>query len=227
LPVEVQAQPTKSFIPRLAYYLALLYGGQLREGDGFENLCHAYAIAITKFRQFPEHDQMQSVFRFQEATCGMILGQPLMEMHFVELPKYLAGRERRLQTRLEKWLNVLGLGERYAAGEPLPEELAEEEELLMAVNELKRINADAELRQLLELRAKEAHDRATALAEARERGIEEGIQKGIEKGIEKGAREERLVVARRMLSRGLEAPFVAETTGLPLEEVHRLQAGKV
>jgi len=92
---------------------------------------------------------------------------------------------------------------------------------------IKRINADAELRQLLELRAKEAHDRATALAEARERGIEEGIQKGIEKGIEKGAREERLVVARRMLSRGLEAPFVAETTGLPLEEVHRLQAGKV
>jgi len=99
LSVEVQAQPTKTFIPRLAYYLALLYGGQLREGDGFENLCHAYAIAITKFRQFPEHDQMQSVFRFQEATCGMILGQPLMEMHFVELPKYMAGRERRLQTR--------------------------------------------------------------------------------------------------------------------------------
>ena len=97
--VEVQAKPTKSFIPRLVYYLALLYGGQLREGDGFENLCHAYAIAITKFRQFPEHDQMQSVFRFQEATCGMILGQPLMEMHFVELPKYMAGRERRLQTR--------------------------------------------------------------------------------------------------------------------------------
>ena len=96
----------------------------------------------------------------------------------------------RLGAPLEKWLNILGLGERYAAGEPLPEELAEEEELLMAVNELKRINADAELRQLLELRAKEAHDRATALAEARERGIEEGIQKGIEKGIEKGAREE-------------------------------------
>jgi len=48
------------------------------------------------------------------------------------------------------------------------------------------INADAELRQLLELRAKETHDRATAMAEARERGIEEGIQKGIERGIEKG-----------------------------------------
>ena len=83
-------------------------------------------------------------------------------------------------------MNVLGLGEHYAAGEPIPEELAEEEKLLMAVNELKRINADAELRQLLELRAKEAHDRATALAEARERGIEEGIQKGIERGIERG-----------------------------------------
>ena len=89
----------------------------------------------------------------------------------------------------------------------------------MAMEEMKRVNADERLRAILEQREKEEHIRVTALHEAERRGIE--------KGIEKGAREERLAVARRMLSGGLEAPFVAETTGLPIEEVHRLLAGKV
>jgi len=117
----------------------------------------------------------------------------------------------------------LRFGEQYAAGKKLPEDFQDEKELLMAMEEMKRVNADERLRAILEQREKEEHIRVTAMNAARLQGREEGI----EKGIEKGAREERLAVARRMLSGGLEAPFVAETTGLPIEEVHRLLAGKV
>ena len=100
--IEVQARDKMAFIPRLAYYLAHLYAGQLKEGEGFEKLCQCYAIAILNYRQFPEHEQLQSVFRFQEATSGLVLSEPLMEMNFVELPKYRALRERHLQSRLDK-----------------------------------------------------------------------------------------------------------------------------
>ena len=76
----------------------------------------------------------------------------------------------------------------------------------MTVNELKRINADAETRQILELREKEAHDKATALAEARQ----------------EGKQEERLAIARVLLAKGIEPAVVAEATGLPLETIRSL-----
>ena len=59
----------------------------------------------------------------------------------------------------------------------------------MAMEEMKRVNADERLRAILEQREKEEHIRVTALHEAEGRGIERGIKEGIEKGREEGREE--------------------------------------
>ena len=121
-----------------------------------------------------------------------------MELHFVELPKYV-DRQSGLRSRLDKWLHVLRFGELYAAGNELPEDFQDEKELLMAMEEMKRVNADERLRAILEDREKEEHIRVTAINDARLQGREEGLKEGrdeglkegIEKGIEKGRKEGR------------------------------------
>ncbi len=53
-------------------------------------------------------------------------------------------------------------------------------------------------------------------------GKEAGVEQGLEQGREQGIQEERLRVARKLLP-VLSDALIAQTTGLPLESVHRLR----
>ncbi|OGK07690.1 MAG: hypothetical protein A2W80_19420 [Candidatus Riflebacteria bacterium GWC2_50_8] len=64
----------------------------------------------------------------------------------------------------------------------LPDYLADEEGVAMAVAQLKKINADREMRQILEAREKEAHHVATLKKIARDEGHEAGLTEGLAKG---------------------------------------------
>jgi predicted transposase/invertase (TIGR01784 family) len=55
------------------------------------------------------------------------------------------------------------------------------------------------------------------------RGMEKGIEKGIEKGMEKGKKEEREIVAKNMLSLGLEDELVIKATGLDQSIIEKLK----
>ena len=90
----------------------------------------------------------------------------------------------------------------------------------MAMEEMKRVNADERLRAILEQREKEEHIRVTALHEAERRGIE----KGIEKGRDEVRGEEKAEVARKMLAKGSDPALITELTGLSATEIERIKA---
>ncbi|MDI3476557.1 MAG: hypothetical protein PWQ59_82 [Thermoanaerobacterium sp.] len=52
--------------------------------------------------------------------------------------------------------------------------------------------------------------------------IEKGMQKGIEKGIKKGAQQERIAIAKEMLSEGISIKKIAKITKLSVEEIKKL-----
>jgi predicted transposase/invertase (TIGR01784 family) len=52
-----------------------------------------------------------------------------------------------------------------------------------------------------------------------EEATEKGLQKGIEKGIEKG----KIEVAHTLLQKGSDLAFIAEVTGLPMDNIRGLQ----
>ena len=56
----------------------------------------------------------------------------------------------------------------------------------------------------------------------REEGREEGIEEGIEIGMEKGEHTGKLSTARRMKAKNCDIAFIAEMTGLTLEEVEAI-----
>jgi len=207
--IEMQANQEASFAKRLAYYLALLYTGQLRETQGFDQLNPSYGIAILDFVMFDGLDRFQSAFQFREKDTGLLLPD-LMELHFVELPKFRT-RPRRLQTRLEKWLHIIRFGEMYAGSKPLPDDLQSDKELVMAVKELKRVNSDERTRAILEQRDKEERIRITQINAALKQGREEGRD------------EERVSVVMNMLGEGLDISLISKVTGLSRAEIEALQ----
>ena len=64
-----------------------------------------------------------------------------------------------------------------------------------------------------------AWDQEEAIEVAREEGLEEGLEKGREEGLE----EEKLIIAKNLLSKGSTPEFVHEITGLSLDEIRRLK----
>ena len=62
----------------------------------------------------------------------------------------------------------------------------------------------------------------TAKLDGIEEGIEQGIVKGIEKGIVKGIEKEKLVIAKKSLSQGLDINTIALITGLSVKQIEEI-----
>ncbi|HOY67343.1 MAG TPA: Rpn family recombination-promoting nuclease/putative transposase [Candidatus Ozemobacteraceae bacterium] len=216
--IEMQVRELPSFAKRMAYYLALLYTGQLLEGESFEKLNPSYGIAILDYVMFDGFDQFQSAFQFQEQATGLVLPD-LMELHFIELPKFKT-KPRGLQTRLEKWLHMIRFAEMYENAKSLPDELRTDEIFVRVLEELEHVNADERMRAILEQRDKEERTRITELNAAEKRGLE----KGREKGREEGREEERLDVARKMLAEGFDISLIAKMTDMSIAEIEKIKA---
>lgn len=60
--------------------------------------------------------------------------------------------------------------------------------------------------------------------EGEKKGIEKGIERGIEKGIEKGRKEGMLIIAKKLLAKGMDLDMVSEMTELPKDLLLKIQS---
>ena len=51
----------------------------------------------------------------------------------------------------------------------------------------------------------------------------EGFQEGIQEGIEKGEKQKAIEIAKKLLQNGISVEVVADTTGLTMEELNKIQ----
>jgi len=128
----------------------------------------------------------------------------LKELQFIELPKFKKDKPKRDMSKFEKWLLALKFGEIYANDlENLPEELKEEEEIVMALHELVRASNDDMIREILEMRSKARHDEASRLYQAEMKGKED--------------------VAKNLLEMDMPIEKIAKATGISVEEIEKLK----
>lgn len=76
----------------------------------------------------------------------------------------------------------------------------------MAVAQLKKVNADREMRQILEAREKEAHHLASIKKAAHDEGLAEGEARG--------ERKKQVEIAIKLLKQGMPVNLIGEITGL-------------
>lgn len=201
--VEMQVAPDKSYLQRIMYYLDRLFTEQLKEGVPYEKLCKAISISILDFIFFEEEGDLHNIYRFLNIKSKRELTD-LKELQFIELPKFKKDKPKRDMSKFEKWLLALKFGEIYANDlENLPEELKEEEEIVMALHELVRASNDDMIREILEMRSKARHDEASRLYQAEMKGKED--------------------VAKNLLEMDMPIEKIVKATGISVEEIEKLK----
>jgi predicted transposase/invertase (TIGR01784 family) len=100
--VEMQMFSHEAIIPRLLYYWARLYTGQIREGESFATLRPAYSVCFLNSRLFHRRpDVYLNHFRALDSNTGEELTSQF-SFHIVELPKFTT-RVEDVATPLERW----------------------------------------------------------------------------------------------------------------------------
>ncbi len=130
----------------------------------------------------------------------------------------------RLRTsRCFKWLHVLKFGEIYGKiTTELEDGLKSEEGITDMVNELKKINADAEKRQLMEAREKSRTYVISQKESSFRAGKREGKLEGKEEGKIEGKEESKFEIAANLFKLGRPLEEISKDTGLSIEELKKL-----
>ncbi|HPZ07803.1 MAG TPA: Rpn family recombination-promoting nuclease/putative transposase [Candidatus Eremiobacteraeota bacterium] len=225
--IEMQVESEQAYINRVIYYHDKLYTGQLKKSEPFEELNKAISISILNFILFKEEKELHNIYRYLNIKSKKELSD-IKELHFIELPKFKKDKSKKKQSRFEKWLHVLKFGEIYADDiDNLPDELKEEEEIVMALQEMVRASNDEMVRQILEMRSKARHEEASRLYQAKQRGKEEGRKEGIEEGRKEGRKEgiekRNIEIAKNLLKLNFPVEAISQATGLTDVEIEGLK----
>ncbi len=217
--IEAQVARRHGFAGRILYYLSRLFAEQLDKGEDYTALQTTTGLTIVDFDLWPAVDSMYNVFRFRNVAADFDFSH-LFEVRTIELSKFRERRPGEPRSRFERWLDVLGFGPAYLDGSKrLPDSPETQEEMTMAIEQLKQANADRELRNLLEAEERRDRDIATQLVMARREGIAEGIAKGLAKGEAQCA-----TMIRNLAARGMSREQIAEVAALPPAEVDAILA---
>ena len=105
----------------------------------------------------------------------------------------------------------------------VPETMDSIPEIHEAFNIANQASLSREEVEDLDKREQFIYDQQGAIIKAVQDGIEQGIEQGIERGIEQGKQEEKMAIARQLLSQ-LDNDTIAQVTGLSVEDVQNLRS---
>ena len=241
--VEIQFTNKYDMIKRSIYYWSGTYRYPLQKKMSYKELRSVIAINIMNFNIFNQTERFHTTHHLYEDEEKFRLTD-VMELHFIEMPKLIkAWQEGKLDPWndvLARWLLMLGMVDHrnnkvyediYLELEEISmkdetlreafqnwEDLSRTQEQYLAYeSRLKRINDEEAAQREAELRLQEAIQEATL--EATEKATKEGRKEGIKEG----SKNEKELIARRLLGKGMSIEEVAELTDLSEEKVSEIQ----
>jgi predicted transposase/invertase (TIGR01784 family) len=209
LDIEIQCKNTGEIPQRAFCYLANMVPMALHSGESYkgpsvigiwilgQNVTQRYNAISDAYMTFqPNHPDPYQVLT---ASARII---------FIELPKFNP-KDADAADLLTAWLSFLK--------NPvfMDDAFLEIKEVKAAMEALKYISADDDVRAIADLRQKTINDYNSEMTVAREEGLEEGIAIGEAKGKEEGLKE----AARSMLAAGIPPETVSHCTKLSIEEI--------
>ena len=104
------------------------------------------------------------------------------------------------------------------------------EEISEAMDTLKYISSDDEVREIADLREKTLSDKNSEMTVAREEGLAEGIERGMQQGLDQGRKEgieegiesKTKEAARNMKAEGLSNELIVKCLGISEEELKKI-----
>ncbi|MBY0757468.1 Rpn family recombination-promoting nuclease/putative transposase [Clostridium sardiniense] len=213
--IEIQVKNEYNMIQRTLYYWSKMYSEQIQNRENYNKLERTVCINILNFK-YLDNEKYHNAYRLKELSTNEELTD-LEEIHFIELPKFdEIGNNEKVEDiekidALEKWLEFLKEPESNAVRQL---EL-NDEVLKQAKTELYRLSMDSEERERYNMREKAIYDEISALENAEKKGLEQGLQQGV--------KHEKIEVAKKALSNGLDIKTVSIITGLRENEIKKLK----
>jgi predicted transposase/invertase (TIGR01784 family) len=236
--VEMQVSPQQGFEKRAQYYAAKAYSGQLnkgkKEGSRYTDLKAVVFIAISDNIIFPDKVFYKSDhIILDKDTYSHDLKD--FSFTFIELPKFKITDISLLTNIIEKWCYFFKNANKTTEDDLI--KIAGSDAMIQrAYDELNQFNwseaelhtYDQEIKRIMDNRAAEDYKleqaKAEGLVEGLEKGKIEGLEEGIEKGKAKGQAEERITIARNLLSQNIDINIISSVTGLSVKEIGKLKS---
>lgn len=218
--VEMQMKNEHNITERSTVYLSKLIAEQLKAREPYNAIKKTIAINLLKFDCF-QRNSYHSIahMKFEKSTKGeyVELGYtkedemvtPIIEMHFIELNKFLK-KNTECKTKLEQWLWLL-----IGKEEKIQMAMEENEEIKKTVEVLDELSLNEEERELYEYREKALLDYISAIDYAKTEGRAEGLADGEKKA--------KLEDAKKMLKENIPIEIIIRVTGLRKEEIEKLK----
>ena len=166
--IEVQINSEDDFRDRTLFYWAKLYGSELKSGEDYRQLKKTITINIVDFNMFSGTDFHNEIVTSIKGTDEIFSDK--FSMHFFELKK--VGKSITSNNRRELWMHFFN-----ADSEEDFEMLKQTNNTVIekAVNVIYDMSEDTRMREMIRMREKALHDKASELAIAAKKGRAEGI----------------------------------------------------
>jgi predicted transposase/invertase (TIGR01784 family) len=198
--IEVQINNQKNMDKRTLFYWGKLFLEGIKQGDDYIKLSKVITINILDF-DYLDIAKFHSAYHLWEDNEESYLLTDLIEIHFIELPKFRRFDQKDLRGNpLHRWLKFF---DKMLSEDELKELVELDSAIKRAEKKLEYLSSDEETLALYRAREDSAHERANLLYTGRMEGKEE--------------------VAKNMLVKNMSLDLIAEITGLSMEEIKALQ----
>jgi predicted transposase/invertase (TIGR01784 family) len=224
LDIEIQFDNTGEIPERAIHYLCDIVPKAVQSGKSYNgpNVIGIWILANNVTTRHNAISQAYVTFQPNKPDTYDILSDNF-RIIFIELKKFNPQKED-IRDTLTAWLSFL------ANPVFMDAEFLQIEEVKEAMETLKYISADDEVRAIADLRRRTINDRNSELTVAKQMGKEEGLAEGeakgkaagIAEGIAEGEAKGRRETALVMLNKGLSLEMVSACTGLSMEEIKAL-----
>ena len=187
----------------LFYWAGLYYTGLKKKGEYKENK-RVITINIVNFDMFKEGPYHEKIELRREYKNILLTNK--LEIHFIQLSKFLKEGEEEKDKKMWQWLTFICNKNR----KEVERVMKENKEIEKANEELEYLTGDDAVRRIAFLREKAERDYISNMSGARE----------------EGAKKAKIEIAKAMLAEGMEKEKIIKITGLTEEEMEEIIKSK-
>jgi predicted transposase/invertase (TIGR01784 family) len=211
LDIEVQLTNQYNMDKRTMFYWGKLFLEGIKKGEDYINLSKVITINILDF-DFLDIEKFHSKYHLWEDTEKNYLLTDLIEIHFVEMPKFRRFAQKDLKgNSLHRWLNFF---DKMLSEDELKELMEMDSAIKRAEAKLEYLSSDKEVIQLYNVREDALHEKANLVTSGRIEGRIEGKIEG------------KIEVAKKMIDSGMDIQTILNFTELSIEELNKLLNNK-
>ena len=209
--IEMQILNHDGFESRILYNAAKNYANQLDKGDDYELLNPVIALTIVNFEMF-EFEKYKSSFKLFEKD-NFTKYKDDIELVFIELPKMKKELDECKEIQ-ERWIYFIKNARKL---DVVPKNI--DEDLKKAFQIASTANMDKQEIELQEKREEFLFIQKNSIKKAKREGREEGREEGRKQGRE----EEKIKIAKKAISQGLDNKTISIITSFNEEFIESLR----